>query len=119
MSDQVQQPSATPAEPRFDPGSSDSRSRFTPAVRPSGESQTGEERGRGGDHPAGELFRFLKTPAGGATVSGSVVLGAAALFGVLETTLAAGAAYVAYHALRRKRRPTPPRLTEERPTDER
>jgi|HubBroStandDraft_6_1064221.scaffolds.fasta_scaffold1363691_2 hypothetical protein len=46
--------------------------------------------------------QLMKTPSAGAAISGTLVLGAAAVFGVLETSVAAGAAYFAYRLLRKK-----------------
>jgi hypothetical protein len=48
------------------------------------------------------LGHVMRTPAVGATVTGAVVLGAAAAFGVLEAAVAAGAAYATYLVLRKK-----------------
>lgn len=47
----------------------------------------------------GEL---LKKPPVGASIAGTVVLGVASAFGVLEAAIAAGAAYAAYKILRKK-----------------
>jgi hypothetical protein len=58
--------------------------------------------------PLARLEEAMKKPSVGATVSGAVVLGAAAFFGVLETAIAAGAAYAAYRLLRKKRTAPPP-----------
>jgi hypothetical protein len=55
-----------------------------------------------GDRRRSLRDRLFASPSTGALVSGTVVLGAAATFGVLETTLAAGAAYAAYRVLRKK-----------------
>lgn len=48
------------------------------------------------------LGEFLKKPSVGASVTGTVVLGAAAVFGVVEAAVAAGAAYAAYRLLRKR-----------------
>lgn len=45
----------------------------------------------------------LKSPTGGAVVAGTVVLGAAVLWGAAETALGAGAAYGAYWLIRKLR----------------
>jgi hypothetical protein len=45
----------------------------------------------------------MKTPSVGASITGALVLGVAATFGVLEAAIAAGAAYGAYRILRKKR----------------
>jgi len=54
------------------------------------------------EHEDGRIASMLKTPSAGAAISGTIVLGAAAVFGVLETAVAAGAAYFAYRLLRKK-----------------
>jgi hypothetical protein len=48
----------------------------------------------------------MKTPSAAAAIAGAVVLGAATVFGVLETTIAGAAAYGAYRIIRRKRKTT-------------
>jgi hypothetical protein len=53
------------------------------------------------------LKKAAKSPAGGATIAGGTALGAAAVFGALPTLLGAGAAYVTYLVVR-KRRPHAP-----------
>jgi hypothetical protein len=64
-----------------------------------------EKKGEGAGKPLEGLGHVFKTPSAGAAVSGTLVLGAAAVFGVLETAVAAGAAYVAYQLLRKKEPP--------------
>jgi hypothetical protein len=52
----------------------------------------------------GKLGAAMKTPSAAATITGAVVLGAATVFGVLETAVAGAAAYGAYRLFRKKRR---------------
>lgn len=113
MSNHAEQQNARPAEPRSETSLSEAE---TPAprafVRMADEPGPGEERpGGSASRHKDYLVERLKTPAGGAAISGSVVLGAAALFGVLETSLAAVAAYLAYRVLRKHDRggPIPPK----------
>jgi hypothetical protein len=55
------------------------------------------------------LGRVMRAPAVGASITGALVLGAAAAFGVLEAAVAAGAAYATYVVLRKKAsRPSSP-----------
>ncbi len=50
---------------------------------------------------AGQLAeRRMQTPGTAAAVVGAIALGAAATFGVLETVVGGGAAYVAYRVFR-------------------
>jgi hypothetical protein len=51
---------------------------------------------------AGRVGEFLKKPPVGAGIAGGLVLGVASVFGVLESAIAAGAAYAAYRVLRKK-----------------
>jgi len=51
----------------------------------------------------GSLAELARRPAAGGTIAGAVVLGAAALFGALEAAVGAGAGYLAYRVLRRRR----------------
>ena len=53
--------------------------------------------------PMERLGETAKTPAGGAVVTGAVVLGAASLFGVAPVALGAGAAYGIYLYVNRRR----------------
>jgi hypothetical protein len=46
----------------------------------------------------------IKGPVTGATVTGAVVLGAVLVFGFAEAAVGAGAAYVAYRILKKRRR---------------
>jgi hypothetical protein len=48
----------------------------------------------------------MKNPAAIGTAAGAVVLGAAAVWGALETAVGAGAAYVTYRLLRRRHEST-------------
>jgi hypothetical protein len=114
MSPNSDQANVTPAEP----SSGEAISHDRPPT--SGDSPGGQVEGDAGQQerpeatiseaprtskqPIEQLGSMIKTPAAGAAISGTVVLGAAAAFGVLETTVAAGAAYVAYRLLRRKKR---------------
>ncbi|MGD0676327.1 MAG: hypothetical protein ABSC94_12985 [Polyangiaceae bacterium] len=50
---------------------------------------------------------LMKKPSVGAAISGTLVLGAATAFGVLETSIAAGAAYLAYRLIKGKDRSAP------------
>jgi hypothetical protein len=50
----------------------------------------------------GRLGNAMRKPSVGAGVAGGIVLGAAWMFGVLEAAVAAGAAYGAYHLLRKR-----------------
>ncbi len=53
---------------------------------------------------AGQLAeRKMQKPATAAAVVGAIALGAAATFGVLETVVGGGAAYVAYRVFRRRK----------------
>jgi hypothetical protein len=63
----------------------------------------GEEAAEQGQRALARFGEVMKRPAVGASIAGGLVLGAAAAFGVLEAAIAAGAAYAAYLALRRKR----------------
>jgi hypothetical protein len=47
------------------------------------------------------VMKTLKNPPSGGVIAGGLVLGAAAAFGVIETAVAAGAAYVVYRLLRK------------------
>jgi hypothetical protein len=50
----------------------------------------------------GRLGDVMRKPPVGASVAGGIVLGAAWMFGALEAAIAAGAAYGAYHLLRKR-----------------
>lgn len=66
--------------------------------------QAGEQMAR----QATELAeRGMKKPATAAAVVGVIALGAAATFGVLETVVGGGAAYVAYRVFRRRKEEHP------------
>jgi hypothetical protein len=58
---------------------------------------------KGEDPPTPAMKRWLGAPATGGTVAGTVVLGAALLWGPLEAALGAGAAYAAYKYTRKRR----------------
>jgi hypothetical protein len=45
--------------------------------------------------------KFVRSPATIGTITGAVVLGTAVIWGALEAAIGAGAAYVAYRALRK------------------
>jgi len=47
------------------------------------------------------LAEVLRKPSTGAAITGTLVLGAATVFGVVEATLAGGAALLAYRLLRK------------------
>jgi hypothetical protein len=52
------------------------------------------------------LSDSIKSPTGGATIAGAIGLGAATLFGVVETLVGAGAAYGVYRMVcKRQRKP--------------
>jgi hypothetical protein len=96
-------PSREATDPRTRPGGG---VRDETVLRGGGaESQTPSEGGRGALE---RLEETMRKPAVGASVSGALVLGAAAFFGVLETAIAAGAAYAAYRLLKKKPATSPP-----------
>ena len=51
------------------------------------------------------LSDSLKSPTGGATIAGAIGLGAATVFGVVETLVGAGAAYGVYRLVCKRQRP--------------
>jgi uncharacterized protein (DUF697 family) len=106
MGSEVQQGNATSAAP---PQESRQASEVTTADRTAADGCT-EGSGRDVDQndrqPGRSARRFsqmLQAPSVGAAITGTVVLGAATAFGVLETTVAAGAAYAAYRLFKKKR----------------
>ena len=59
------------------------------------------------DQSKGALTRLsdsLKSPTGGATIAGAIGLGAATVFGVVETLVGAGAAYGVYRLVCKRQR---------------
>jgi len=61
------------------------------------------------------LGQFVAKPSVGGSITGTVVLGVAAAFGIAEAALAAGVGYVAYRILR-KNKPAQPVADEPRRT---
>jgi hypothetical protein len=51
----------------------------------------------------GRIGEAMKEPASGAAITGAVVLGAAVTFGLLPTIAGAGAAYITYHVVTKRR----------------
>jgi hypothetical protein len=70
-------------------------------TKPSEASDTSFEPERQAQGQDGFVMKTLKSPPTGGVVAGGLVLGAAAAFGVIETAVAAGAAYVVYRLLRK------------------
>jgi hypothetical protein len=67
--------------------------------------EASEASGRSAELVKGEpsgLGKFIKSPATVGTITGAVVLGAAVLWGALEASIGAGAAYLAYRVLRKR-----------------
>jgi hypothetical protein len=59
---------------------------------------------RNDESPLTRLSNSIKSPTGGATIAGAIGLGAATVFGVVETLVGAGAAYGVYRLVCKRQR---------------
>jgi hypothetical protein len=92
----------SPGQQQVEPASTTQQQAREPS--PGGAMEQGPEQAPEKTPNAMERFgEVVKKPAVGASIAGTLVLGAAAAFGVLEAAVAAGAAYAAYLALRRRK----------------
>lgn len=85
---------STPPPTQESPKSTDESSRASPETR-----AVIEE----GKEAVQQIGGVLSRPGVGATVTGGLVLGAAVMFGIPEAIVGAGAAYVAYRVLKRRK----------------
>jgi hypothetical protein len=70
-----------------------------------GKELSDEMKGRNDESPLTRLSNSIKSPTGGATIAGAIGLGAATVFGVVETLVGAGAAYGVYRLVCKRQRP--------------